>query len=274
MKKVRLRVQGTVLGLVFLSTVAQAQLSDPVYVWYLGGNTMELTWQSPRLRIYSGRTIASPVATNLTGALTRVGGLTFLEGRGQRWLILESVDGKLLALYRPRSGNEWPPFYLARRHEGEAWEDRFSGSVSAQHGIFTGESLFESVSTQPPTPEARLRALQVPHQSWLSPPQAVGTQITFRFFNPSRVLYVSNGFVEYDQPELWSQYARVRELEIRMEGWSQIVTLADTPQFQKITLQQEVPGNQPLVWIIRSVYPGSRAEAGLNMVVPIGPGLE
>jgi hypothetical protein len=83
----------------------------------------------------------------------------------------------------------------------------------------------------------------------------IGQEITFT--RPTRSIWISIGFVSYNQPELYTFNGRPKEIRLKNQatGLNKIVSLRDTPNPQLIDLDEPV---QELRIEIHAVYPGER----------------
>lgn len=263
-----------VLGIGMVSA-AHAQDSTQAYLWVsriTPEQDMHLTWNGRQLRIYSGPLEEAFLVYDQSGRLERVGGLSFFITPEDRWLVIGSTDNKVLALTTPNLRH--PPFILARSMADRSWLDaRHRSPPTGSPGLGAELDLVASAASEPPTQDL-VNLFTTPFRSWLSPARAVGTRIRFRVPYGTRLIYIANGFVDPERAEAWGDYARVREMDLFMGPAVRGIQLQDRPEFQAVTLTTPVREGQELSLVIRSVYPGRRPEAALNMIIPVILGRE
>ncbi len=86
--------------------------------------------------------------------------------------------------------------------------------------------------------------------------------------------FISNGYVNFNKPELYINNSRVKKLQVSCieSGIDAIYELEDTPNLQTIKLPKEI--NTQVITVrfkILEVYPGNKWEdICINMIVPMG----
>jgi hypothetical protein len=102
----------------------------------------------------------------------------------------------------------------------------------------------------------------------------IGQEIALGFYASQLVpkaitLFIVNGYVAYDRPDLFQKNNRIKTLEV-FEGKTKltVLTLADTAQLQ--TFDLAVSGRENLRFVIKAVYPGTQYDdTCLTLLYPL-----
>ncbi len=86
--------------------------------------------------------------------------------------------------------------------------------------------------------------------------------------------FISNGYVNFNKPELYMNNSRVKKLQVSCveAGIDTVYELEDTPNLQTIKLPKEIKTNLITVrFTVLEVYPGNKwGDICINMIIPMG----
>jgi hypothetical protein len=171
--------------------------------------------------------------------------ISFEDGENKKLLMLR--DENICALFDEKEVFFWGAATSFNRAEGYLPPSK----VTATSFLIENEKMYLSDN---------LTKYRYSENPWVEGVDGQGIEEKLFITNTEAIeLYISIGYISYTRPYLYNMNSRPKDIRVSVEGkFSFIQQLSDTPNYQKITLPEQVTYNDLMIIEILSVYEGTR----------------